>query len=266
MIRSLALLLFASVACSDDTAEKPALTTQRKPSYDPNALVGPAVPGRREVKREEAEIAPDPTASLGADLPGRASPLMAAARWKITPRGVGTLSLGSKLHEPARGFEGSYVTSFYADAQPLEGFALDEPPVLAVVEGGPFPKWGRTHPGGTPSESLKAQAMQLARAGKLTVRMIVTTDPRPKTEVGIGVGDDYLTFEKRYPEAPEPQVMPALWEEPTCVTTVGTLSFFFDRCDTRAQAKIIRIVVRAPDPAPAKPQKPRRKVEADTEY
>ena len=96
--------------------------------------------------------------------------------------------------------------------------------------------------------------------------MIVTTDPRPKTEVGIGVGDDYLSFEKRYPAAPAPSTMPALWEEPSCVVTVDTLWFFFDRCDTRAQAKIIRIVVRAPDPPPAKPKAPTKKAEADPEY
>lgn len=258
----LLLALAALVACSDDAADRP-VPAKLKPkrTEDPNALIGPAVPGTRAPKEPE----PEPITTLSADIPGRAAPQAAGVRWTITARSIGTLSIGAVLHEPARGFEGTYTTSYYADGQPLEGFALDDPPVLAAVSGGPFRAFGAKNPGVQPSEKLRADAIKLARAGKLTVDMIVIVDPRPKTELGIGVREDYLAFEKRYPALPAPSPAPALWEEPSCITQSGTITFFFDRCDTRAQAKLIRIVVRKPAPSPEK-AKPKRKRVVDTEF
>lgn len=250
----------ACLACFED-AEEPRTPKRAKQTEDPNAWIGPDVPDRRTPKTSDDA----PVTSLGADLPGRASPAQPATRWLITSRAIGTLSLGMTLREPARGFEGTYAATYYADAQPLEGFTLDDPPVLAVVTGGPFAKWGQSHPGEPPTAAAKATAIKQARAGKLTVETLVTTDPRPKTELGIGVGDDFLAFSKRYPSAPAPATFPALWEEPSCVIQQGTMWFFFDRCDTRAQAKIIRIVVRAEEREVEKP-KPKPKPEPDPEY
>lgn len=252
----------ACLACFEEAAQPQILKRAPKQTDDPNALIGPDVPDRRTPKASDNAKG----ASLSADIPGRASPEQPTTRWLITPRAIGTLTLGMKLGEPARGFEGTYSATYYADAQPLEGFALDEPPVLAVVAGGPFAKWGESHPGEPPTALVKATAVKQARAGKLTVDMLVTTDPRPKTELGIGVGDDFLAFSKRYPSAPAPSTFPALWEEPSCVIQQGTLWFFFDRCDTRAQATIIRIVVRKEERKVEKPKSKPKKAEPDSEY
>jgi hypothetical protein len=192
-----------------------------------------------------------------AELPPPAAPVLTApqppaaierdtisSQWTISPKGVGDVLLGAKLPEPRDGFAARYRTSFYGDAQPLEGFALDEPPVLAVVKKGPFTSWGANHPGDDPPDAIKAQALARARSGALSIGMLIITDPRPKTAEGIAVGDDYATFARAYPDLTPPEQFPALWEEPSCVISQQTLWFFFDRCDDREHAKIIRIAVR----------------------
>lgn len=172
-----------------------------------------------------------------------AGPVAQPPRWKITPRGVADLQLGASVREPGAGFAAHYHTDFYADAQPLEGFMLDDPPAFAVLKGGPFAKWGAAHPGQDPPEKLRSKALAQARAGRLTVDMIVVTDPRPQTERGAAVGIDYADFAKSYP-ASTPTQLPALWEEPSCVARDETVWFFFDQCSELTRAKVIRIVIR----------------------
>lgn len=164
--------------------------------------------------------------------------------WTITPAGIGDLRLGEVLPEPEVGFEDTYRTSFYGDAQPLEGFAFSNPPVLAVFTGGPFSSWGERHAGRTPSEAIATHAIALARAHRFKVHMLVTTDPRPKTAAGISVGDSYAKFARAYPRAPAPEAFRGLWEQPSCMVSRDTMWFFFDRCDNADKARIIRIAVR----------------------
>ena len=162
----------------------------------------------------------------------------------ITANGIGGLQLGESLSEPEGGFEETYRTSFYGNAQPLEGFAFADPPVLAVFTGGPFSDWGARHVGYEPPEAIQTRAIALARANRFKVHMLVTTDPRPKTEAGISVGDDYAKFARAYPRAPAPDAFIGLWEHPSCMVSRDTIWFFFDRCDNADEAKIIRIAVR----------------------
>lgn len=166
------------------------------------------------------------------------------AAWVITPEGIGDLRLGGLLAEPGNGFEDSYHTAFYGDRQPLEGFVFSDPPVFAVFKDGPFSVWGANHVGRPAPEAIQTRAVALASANRFKVEMLVITDPRPETEAGISVGDDYAEFARAYPRAPAPDAFVGLWEHPSCMVSRDTIWFFFDRCDDADRAKIIRIAVR----------------------
>jgi hypothetical protein len=170
-----------------------------------------------------------------------------AAQWRITSTGVGALTLRAAVPQPAAGFAASYTTTFYADAQPLEGFQFSDPPALAVVAKGPFEAWGNAHPGKEAPAAIRKRAASLATAGKLPVEMIVITDPRARTEEGVGAGDSYASAVRANPKLTELERFPGLWEEPSCVATQGSIWYFFDRCDAPAEAKLLRIVVRNED-------------------
>jgi len=204
------------------------------PSADNSSLVKPVVP-------PPANLPPSAAADVA---------------WKVTARGVGTLVLGVAVPEPAGRFEASYATTFYADAQPLEGFQFTDPPAVAYVKGGPFSKWGYDHPGSEAPAKIIQRAVGLARAGKLPIDMIVITDPRPKTEQGVGVGDPYTSFAKANPAATKLQRFPGLWEEPSCVVAEDTVWYFFDHCEAPDQAKLLRIAVRLDDQGQDTPSRP----------
>jgi hypothetical protein len=188
---------------------------------------------------------PDPSNTFAAALPSadRATPSAGTpAAWLITARGVGGLRVGARLSGLTGDIASRYTTALYADAQPLEGFVLEEPPVFVTVRNGPFAGYGRAHAGEPVPDAIGQRAVELAEAGKLSISTLVVTQKGPKTERGIGVGDSYASFAKAYPGAGTPAKFPPLWEDPTCVITQKTLWFFFDRCDERA--KLTRIVVR----------------------
>jgi hypothetical protein len=187
-----------------------------------------------------------------------AAPLLAAATKSDQPLliadgRIGKLELGKPIPVALLGAhpERLYATSFYADAQPLEGFALVDPPLLAVVAGGPFARWGAANPGEQAPARVRKQAAALARAGKLRISMLVVTSPKLRTATGIGVGSRWDELRKAHPAA-SLRLLPALWEEPTCVAQQKTIWFFFRGCRT-AQGKVAladdatvtRVVVRA---------------------
>lgn len=245
-----------------------------EPAIDPNTLIAAELPGSKFPKKQVAArpildkedlaafAAPDLPIPSGAGLPpsaaGKPAPTTAASSgaalapgeaapakpaWIISNKGVGNLRANRKLTLSGE-VSDKYQTSFYSDAQPLEGFKLDEPPVFVAVKGGPFAEWGEDHPGEKVIPEVVQHASDLARGGDLRVHMLIVTDPAPKTDRGIGVGDSYATFARAYPTAGTPTRFPTLWEDPTCVITQQKVWFFFDRCDESAKTKIIRIVVR----------------------
>jgi hypothetical protein len=224
---------------------KPALPKLDQVDRDTLSMPGLPPPSINEdANVPGAKLAPQPSAAAAAAPAAQPQPPATPAAYLITAKGVGALRVGSRLGG-SPGFEDRYTTSFYGDAQPLEGFTLDEPPVFVAVTNGPFATWGRTHPGETPPYPIRQRALALARSGKLRVGMLVVTSPTPKTERGVGVGQDYIQFAKAYPKAGQPTTFPGLWEEPSCVVTQKTLWFFFDRCDSPARAKLIRIAIRS---------------------
>lgn len=193
-----------------------------------------------------AEPAPDPTNTFAAALPRgeRTATSLGGtpAAWLITAKGVGGLHIGAGLDGLTGDIGSRYATALYGDAQPLEGFALEEPPVFIGVRNGPFSGWSRAHTGEPVPDAIKQRALELAHAGKLSISLLIVTEKGPKTDRGVGVGDSYARFASAYPAAGTPARFPPLWEDPTCVITQKTLWFFFSRCDETA--KLTRIVVR----------------------
>lgn len=192
--------------------------------------------------------APDPTTAP----PPIESPPPKVPR--IVERRVGDVAILEPL--PARlltdDLADRYQTSYYADAQPLEGFALPDPPVFAAVDGGPFHPFGMATPGQPIPESMPAEAAARARRGELVVTMIVVTDPRVVTAEGMGVGRTYVDVQRAYPEL-DAYTFPGLWEEPSCIarpTSESSIHFFFKGCQLARDGQpfepgdeVLRVVV-----------------------
>lgn len=170
---------------------------------------------------------------------------LVSANAAITQNAVGPVQLGQPI--PKASFAGAtYKTSFYADAQPLEGFALKDPAILAIVDGGPFMKWGMDHPGLEPSEKLKKDAMK--KGPKLKTSMIIVTSPDVLTDKGAHVGSTFAEVKAAHPDIKTMQ-LPGMWEEPSCIAQDKTIHFFFKKCPMQGpmpdDEKVIRIVVKA---------------------
>lgn len=173
---------------------------------------------------------------------------------RISDKGIAGLAPGKPL--PAAFLEGDlakrYVTRFYADAQPLEGFQFSQPPLIAYVDGGPFYDFGMSSPGAPPPEGMAAEAAKLARDGTLKVKMIFITDPSLRTEKKVGVGSTYSDLVARY-EAADTMTLPGLFEEPSCIVRPqrdSPIWFFFASCkrgdegvEIGADDKVIRVVI-----------------------
>src|SRR5262249_40227955 len=154
--------------------------------------------------------------------------------------GVAPIRVGRPLADAFRDrklLSASYVTRFYSDYQPLEGFTFSSPPVTAYVHGA-FHKWG-TNPSGedTPRlrARLRAQTIDLVMTGQLPITMIGIESTQLTTARGLAVGSSVADVLRSYPRA-SIEGIPALWEEPTYVATEGRLAFFFGTTNGRFSA------------------------------
>ena len=161
----------------------------------------------------------------------------------ISDLGVGPVIVGKPV--PKAQLAGAeYKTSFYADAQPLEGFLLKDPEVLAIVSGGPFSKWGMDHPGEDVPEKIKKDALK--KAPKLRVQMIIVTSEKWSAEGNVHVGSTFLEVKAAWTDA-KLTMLPGMWEEPSCLVVKGKVSAFFRKCEggkLSDDATVIRLVVR----------------------
>ncbi len=170
--------------------------------------------------------------------------------------GVGPLRIGQPLPQEVLGPDAAsrYVTTFYADAQPLEGFRLEQPPLTVFVKGGPFYDVGMKDPAAPVPADMAERAVSVGRNGELVVQMLVITAPGLETASKVSVGSRFDQVMGAHPTA-KLTVLPGLWEEPSCIVALDPKhrrQLFFAKCQRRANPPIdpaeavIRIVIREP--------------------
>ncbi len=168
---------------------------------------------------------------------------------------VGLIELGKPLPRALLDGDlaGRYWARLYADAQPIEGFMFEQPPVLALVAGGPYGDFGYANPGVPIPKEMRKRAAQLARANKLTVSKIVITSPALRTpgKGGVGVGSRFGELVEAFGDI-EARQFPGLWEEPTCLVAVPSKThrtgFFFKHCTVVADGGRTHTVIADEEP------------------
>ncbi|MCC6522652.1 MAG: hypothetical protein IT373_08340 [Polyangiaceae bacterium] len=219
--RALLLLGLGCTACRGPAAE---------PATPPPRVVTAVLPA------ETAAASATPSAD---ELPPAPPPARAACTppgcWVIDDGGVGELRLGAPLAladlgpEPAKRFFARTI----ADAQPVEGFRLDAPPLAVAVR---------------PRMGTAAGALGLARQGRLLVAAVYVEGPGPETARGAGVGAT-LGDLARLHGAPKPHDVPPTWGHDECAVAVPDLEnvwFYFESCErARGGAPSVRVGVYA---------------------
>jgi len=177
---------------------------------------------------------------------GAASPC-ARLEWWVEDRKAGTVELGKPMpHALLRqNLEKYYVADYIADAQPVDAFKFEDPPLTVEIENGPFTlasKRGESM--GTPrSERYRDNAVKVARDGAL-VRTIRVTGAGLTTKQGIGVGSTLSDLKKAYPDfknSPAPETL----GNDTCfghTKSLPSVSFIFETCAKADQGQpVLRI-------------------------
>ncbi len=167
--------------------------------------------------------------------------------WRIESGRVGPIALGAAL--PAallkRDLGERYVARYIADAQPVDGFQFVDPPVLVLVDGGPFAAhaYQSEEASESPTDALREQGAEAARQGA-RVSWIMVTGPGPATADGLGVGSTFDAIEAADPDARLSPRPPTLGND-TCMAKMKALpgvGFVFASCKkARAGDPAVRI-------------------------
>jgi len=204
-------------------------SSQSAPAVPPAsaAPVEPLAPAEAEAATPPVDPAPAPPTAAAAGRP--------TTEWLIAPGRVGTLELGKRMPDrftASKDLEAHYVARYVADAQPLEGFDYDDPPLTIALASGPFTDYVAR--GGTDEpqlRKLRGKASKAARRGALVKRILVR-GPGPATEAGIGVGSKLDALRAAYPDLRVDPLPPTLGND-ECVAstrTVPQVSFVFASC------------------------------------
>ena len=173
--------------------------------------------------------------------------------WLIESGRVGDIRLGHPLPETLLADDqrllDAYTARFIADAQPLEGYSLEDPPLLVALESGPFRAYvdveGVVEP---PLDSLRRPGLTAARDGA-KVRAIYVQAPGPTTAKGVGVGSAYAALQGAYPDLTLRPVPPTFGKDLCFARTaeMPDVSFVFSSCKAaKTEGAVIRIDLWAP--------------------
>lgn len=172
--------------------------------------------------------------------------------WRIAAGRVGPVEVGSSL--PAELLDDDlaahYLARYVADAQPVDAFAYESPPLLIILASGPFrtqvEKTGKL--GKPASDALRAKAADDARRGA-KVKAIMVRGKGPETDAGVGVGSTLVELKAAYADL-QLSALPETLGNDTCRAHSKTLpgvQFLFATCSqAKAGAPIVRVDIVSP--------------------
>lgn len=182
---------------------------------------------------------------LGAVLLGEVSPM--EKQWQITKDGVGNIKINKSLPSEVLTEEllQRYRAGYYADGIAYDGFRLENPPILVLLDSGPFiekAKKGNPDPN---DKSLVTKALSFARK-KAKVKMIVIEDQEVRTDKGIGINSTLSDLKTAYDDTVLHPVPPTFGDDECVAMTkkLPNVHFYFPNCKSaEGGCQIRRILI-----------------------
>ena len=170
--------------------------------------------------------------------------------WRITPGRVGPLEVGKPL--PAlllrRDLAAHYAAAYIADAQAVDTFGFDDPPVTIILASQTFAEFERrgdstaTGPGPATTR-LRDKAAEAARRGAIVTRVMIRS-AGPATETGLGVGSTLEQLQRAYADL-KLQALPPTLGADQCVAVARSfprVGFVFTNCSKAKQGEPVKRV------------------------
>jgi hypothetical protein len=125
-----------------------------------------------------------------------------------------------------------YVARYIADAQPMDGFRFDDPPLTIVLTTGPFAdldaKGVNPDP---PIDKLRGKAVAAVKRG-VTIRKVMIHGKGPATATGLGVGSALAQLQAAHADLRVGPIPPTLGND-ECAADIASMPgvvFLFTTC------------------------------------